>query len=91
MLGVEESLQLYFRTTAAHALLPANQEWLLKEAGFSSNDFYRLYDFNLYSKLERNRLIAVGQSQGRENCEHSPTNVPAYPSGNQRGPSVRTR
>ena len=51
--------ELHVWTTDGHILLRDDQERLLTEAGFGSVEFYGTYDFQSYSKLERNRLIAV--------------------------------
>ena len=51
--------QLHVWETGGHILLRDDQERLLKEAGFSSVDFYGTYDFQPYDKLESDRLIAV--------------------------------
>ena len=58
----EDGSQLHVWTTDGHILLRDDQERLLKEAGFSSVDFYGTYDFQPYDKLESNRLIAVARS-----------------------------
>ena len=57
----DDGSQLHVWETDGDILLRDDQERLLKEAGFSSVEFYGTYDFQPYDKLESNRLIAVAR------------------------------
>ena len=53
--------ELHVWTTDGHILLRDDQERLLKEAGFSSVDFFGAYDFQPYHKQKSLRLVAVAR------------------------------